>query len=132
MAIGSPGEDVGTVANAGSVTLVELLRSVGGEPGGCPPQMFRQGRGLPGTPEPGDALGASLGMVYGDGGLEEDRYDTLLIGAPGEDVGTTRARRNTGRAVLWSYSPLQKHAFGYSGGDLAGLRYGSFFATDAR
>ncbi|HST85724.1 MAG TPA: integrin alpha [Kineosporiaceae bacterium] len=133
MAIGAPGEDVGTVTNAGSVTLVGLLRTVDDESSG-PPQLLSQGHGLPGTSETGDALGASLGMIFGDGGLEEDRYDTLLIGLPGEDVGTTKAHRNAGRAILWSYRPAppQKKAFGYSGGDLPGLRYGTVFATDAR
>jgi len=130
-AVGAPGEDVGTVTDAGSITLVGLpmvasdARYVGSS------KLFQQGHGLPGTPEPGDALGASLATVMGNGGFEETSFDSILIGVPGEDVGTAKAHRNTGRAIIWNTSEYPTLSFGYSGGDLAGLKYGANLASES-
>jgi hypothetical protein len=127
LAIGSPGEDVGTAADAGSVTFVGLPLSV--EHLTCAAGVIRQGRGLHGRPEAGDEVGAAIGEIDGDPVHQENTFDTLLIGAPGEDIGTAKAHRNTGRASIWNdYRAHYSQSFGYQGGDLPGLRYGSVFA----
>jgi hypothetical protein len=131
MAIGAPGEDVGAVTDAGSVTFVGLPPYVGQEIFSCRSQTKRQGLGLPGTPEPGDELGASLGRISGNPARAELLFDTLLIGVPGEDVGTTKAHRNTGRAVARTELPSDTQVFGSLNGDLPALRYGSVFAAEA-
>jgi hypothetical protein len=130
LAVGSPGEDVGTATDAGSVTLVGL--EIFDEDSSCAAEMIRQGRGLRGEPETGDAVGTSLGQIDGDPIGTENKFDTLLVGAPGEDVGTAKAHRNTGRASIWNdYRAHYTQSFGYLGGDLRGLRYGTVFGSEA-
>lgn len=69
-AVGASGEDSGTLVNAGIVTLRDAASGRG--------RAFVQGgAGLPGKVEAGDAFGATL-VTAGE----------LVIGAPGEDVGT--------------------------------------------
>jgi hypothetical protein len=131
MAIGAPGEDVGAVTDAGSVTFVWLSTDVGDEQYACHSAVLRKGRGLPGTPGSGDALGASLGTLQG-AGFEETSVDAVLIGVPGEDAGTAPAQRNTGKAILWNGLPKYAEAFGPLGGDLPGLGYGTVFAARAK
>jgi hypothetical protein len=131
LAVGSPGEDVGTVGNAGSVTFVGFPNE---DNVICAGKLIRQGRQLPGRPEAGDAVGTSLGEIDGEPDLEENKFDTLLVGTPGEDVGTGKAHRDTGRASIWNdyyRGPYYSQSFGYQGGDLPGLRYGSVFAAEA-
>ena len=69
-AVGSSGEDVGTLANAGSVTLRDRANGSG-------LNLVQGSGGIPGPAEAGDAFGASL-VDAGE----------LVIGSPGEDVGT--------------------------------------------
>jgi hypothetical protein len=89
--VGSPGEDVGTIKDAGAVTVIHhrYHGSDGGDGPEQPTRSLRQGNGLPGTAETGDATGASLGWLGEDNGTRTER-DILMIGVPGEDVGTTR------------------------------------------
>ena len=77
LAVGAPGEDAGTVANAGSVTLVS-------NPAGrlAPWTAFSQNTaGVPGSTEAGDRFGHAL--VFG--------FNTphLWVGVPTEDIGST-------------------------------------------
>lgn len=125
MAIGSPGEDLGRTANAGSVTLIRLP-SEDSPP--CPSRALSQDKGLPGSPEAGDAVGKTLAAVNGDSNLDEDRFDTLLIGAPGEDIGTARGGRDTGRAIIRSAQGVTQ-SFGFQSGDRQSLGYGSVFGS---
>jgi hypothetical protein len=125
MAIGSPGEDLGRATNAGSVTLIRLP-SENSPP--CPARLLRQGRGLPGAAETGDAVGKTLAAVNGDSNLDEDRFDILLIGSPGEDIGTARGGRDTGRATIRSAQGFTQ-SFGFQGGDRQALGYGSVFGS---
>ncbi|GAA1853834.1 FG-GAP repeat protein [Microlunatus capsulatus] len=76
LAVGSPGEDVGRTADAGSVTLFLNTH-----------EQFAPGRaltqataGVPGTPEAGDHFGGSLAFGF--------TATTLLVGVPTEDVGS--------------------------------------------
>jgi hypothetical protein len=124
-AVGAPGEDLGKATNAGSVTLSNL--EVGNYP--CSPRLLRQGKGLPGSAETGDAVGAALGSVNGDSDLEEDRTDVLLVGAPGEDVGTAKAGRDVGRVTTRHAGQGRTQSFGFAGGDQQNLRYGSVFGS---
>jgi hypothetical protein len=80
LAVGSPGEDVGTVANAGSINVL-YGRATGMTSNG---QVITQNSaGVPGAAEVGDQFGAALvaGRFNGDG------FWDLAVGAPGEDVG---------------------------------------------
>lgn len=72
IAIGTPGEDVGSRTDAGSVTVANFSRST-----------YRtytpESAHMPGTVERGDRFGASLAAVPGT-----SSRDSLLIGTPGE------------------------------------------------
>ncbi|MER6914495.1 FG-GAP-like repeat-containing protein [Streptomyces sp. NPDC000594] len=53
-------------------------------------------RGIPGVAEPGDSYGGALGT----GDLDRDGFSDLVVGSPGEDIGT--AREDAGSlAVIW-------------------------------
>jgi hypothetical protein len=82
LAVGDPGEAIGSVARAGSVVLLK-----GGRGGltGTGAQTFHQDTpGVPGVVEKGDVFGGSVRLldVTGDGKAD------LAAGAPGEDLGT--------------------------------------------
>ncbi|MCZ0984691.1 FG-GAP and VCBS repeat-containing protein [Streptomyces diastatochromogenes] len=82
LAVGDPGEAIGSVAKAGSVVLLK-----GGRGGltGTGAQAFHQDTpGVPGSVERGDLFGGSVRLldVTGDGKAD------LAAGAPGEDLGT--------------------------------------------
>ncbi|PKT71025.1 hypothetical protein CW362_21010 [Streptomyces populi] len=82
LAVGVPGEAIGSVTKAGSVVLLK-----GGRGGltGTGAQAFHQDTaGVPGAAEKGDLFGGSLRLldVTGDGKAD------LTTGAPGEDLGT--------------------------------------------
>ncbi|MFE0508895.1 FG-GAP and VCBS repeat-containing protein [Streptomyces sp. NPDC058964] len=82
LAVGDPGEAIGSVAKAGSVVL---LRGGGSGLTGTGAQAFHQGTpGVPGAVEKGDLFGGSVRLldVTGDGKAD------LAAGAPGEDLGT--------------------------------------------
>ncbi len=128
LAVGSPGEDIGPHQDAGSVTVFARNR---GASDSCPSRQLYQGHGLPGAAEAGDALGRGVGTAGGDPAVfAPNRWESLLIGVPGEDVGS---HRDTGRAVLWSSrgSTVFSQGFGARGGDRAGLRYGSVLGLEA-
>jgi hypothetical protein len=74
LAIGAPGEDLGGAAGAGAVTI--LFGSPGGL-GGAGARLLTQA-----NPETGDGFGFSLDFAQVTGSGE------LLVGAPGEDVGS--------------------------------------------
>ncbi|MFG2359741.1 FG-GAP-like repeat-containing protein [Streptomyces sp. NPDC048521] len=82
LAVGDPGEAIGSVTKAGSVVLLK-----GGKGGltGTGAQTFHQDTsGVPGVVEKGDLFGGSVRLldVTGDGKAD------LAAGAPGEDLGT--------------------------------------------
>jgi FG-GAP repeat protein len=123
-AVGAPGEDLGRVRDAGSVTVVE--------PGdiGCKPRALSQGRGLPGRPERGDRLGAALGIARDRDDFEEDASETLLAGAPGEAV---QGRADAGQIETRSgaVGPARGRSLGFPAGPVAGLAFGSVLAAPA-
>ena len=127
MAVGVPGEDIGDVADAGMVA-VTTVPSIDDNPS-CDPRTLAQATGLPGAVEAGDATGATVATSTGNPDNEEDRYDVLLIGVPGEDVGTAGSGRNTGRAILREGFNGATLAYGASTGDRRDLGYGSVFGA---
>jgi hypothetical protein len=80
LAVGTPGEDVGTAADAGVVMAFRFSSSNGliSRAG----RVVRQGaNGIPDTPEAGDGFGSSLAET---GGLPNQ---VSVVGVPGEDIG---------------------------------------------
>ncbi len=83
--VGAPGEAIGSVRNAGSVTMFRANTSSIGST-----LSVRQGiAGISGAPESGDRFGASVSIVTGDLDAGESMVDGVVIGAPGEDIGST-------------------------------------------
>ena len=80
LAVGTPGEDVGTAVDAGVVMAFRFSSSNG--------TMSRAGRvvrqganGIPDTPEAGDGFGSSLAETGGNSN------QVSVVGVPGEDIG---------------------------------------------
>lgn len=121
LAVGVPGEDVGTAVDAGAVQV--LYGSAGG--------LVSDGRtltqgagGVPGASEGSDRFGAAMTALR----LNADVYDDLVVGVPGEDLGTAA---DAGAVVL-----LFGSATGLGGGRLItqgnpepGDRFGFSLAT---
>jgi FG-GAP repeat len=76
LAVGAPGEDVGTAGGAGAVSVFS------GAPGGLPvaSQVLLQT-----NPEVGDQFGAALAASF----FDSDIFNDLAVGAPTETVGTS-------------------------------------------
>ena len=90
--VGAPGEDIGTIADAGAVTLL-----FGGPTGltGTDSQLYHQGSpGMPGVNEAGDQLGFSVAITGGVSGITM----TAAAGAPGEDISGVS---NTGAVTVF-------------------------------
>jgi hypothetical protein len=75
LAVGAPGEDVGTAGGAGAVGVFS------GAPGGLPvaSQVLLQT-----NPEVGDQFGAALAASF----FDSDIFNDLAVGAPNKNVGT--------------------------------------------
>jgi hypothetical protein len=125
-AVGAPGEDLGDVRNAGSITLLAL------ESGSrCRPDARSQGSGLAGAAEANDEVGAVLGLTRGRIDEADAYSDRLLIGVPKEDPGAV-----ADAGMVQQLGPLKIAAGGalfttlpFSGGNLAGNRYGSVLSA---
>ncbi len=80
LAVGVPGEDLGTESSAGAVNVIygsnALLTATGN-------QLWSQGTAsVVGLPEESDAFGAALAADD----FDHDGFDDLAVGVPGEDV----------------------------------------------
>src|SRR4051794_4697788 len=89
LAVGVPGEDIGTVADAGAVNVIyggggiSVLNPGGLKSAGN--RVFSQDTpGVEGVAEKGDRFGSAL--AWGD--FNHDGFDDLAVGVPGEDIGT--------------------------------------------
>jgi hypothetical protein len=81
LAIGVPFEDVGTIDDAGAVTVLSGSATGLGAGGG---QLFSQNSpGILGAAESGDGFGSALGV----GDFDNDGFDDLAIGVPSEGAG---------------------------------------------
>lgn len=78
LAVGVPNEDLGSVANAGWLSVLS------GGPNGLSGWMSFEPDSIGGTIEPGDRFGAALAA----GDFDGDSRDDLAVGAPNEDVGS--------------------------------------------
>ncbi|MFE1291310.1 FG-GAP-like repeat-containing protein [Streptomyces sp. NPDC058751] len=93
VAIGAPG---GTVNGRSGAGYFSVVYGMGNGPDGVKRQVISQDRyGIPGTAEAGDRFGSDLTAADLDG----DGCTDLVVGSPGEDVGSAR---DVGRqTVLW-------------------------------
>ena len=81
LAVGAPGEDIGTTGDAGAVTV--LFGSAAGITAAGAQTIFQGSGGITGTAEALDQFGVSLAS----GILAGDNLTDLVIGVPGEDLG---------------------------------------------
>ena len=83
LAIGVPGEDIGTIGDAGAVTVVfGSATGLAASPG----QFFSQdSAGVLGAAEPGDGFGSALGV----GDFDNDGFADLAVGVPSEGSRTS-------------------------------------------
>jgi hypothetical protein len=102
LAVGVPGEDLGTAADAGAVTI--LFGSSGGLVG-AGAKLLTQG-----NPEPGDSFGFALDVGQFEAG------DALVVGAPGEDVGTATGAGAVSQVVDPGGTPDEQLLYQGAGG----------------
>jgi len=96
LAIGSPGEDVGSVLNAGVVHI--LYGSVSGLTAAGDQFFTQDSSGVPGTAESSDRLGQALVVADFNG----DTFADLAVGIPDEAIG---ALDGAGGINVWYGSP---------------------------
>ena len=120
VAIGAPGESVGSAAGAGSVTLVDLQT----DGGPCNATQVYTQRSLPGAVAAGNRLGAAVTRLSGNREDEEDYRSGLVVGVPGQDGGA----RNAGAVIrgVTNRTPTTLRAVG---GDQGDQNYGSVLGT---
>lgn len=130
VAIGVPGEDIGSRNGAGAVNVLY------GSPSGLGTarnQFFSQDTpGIPGVSEPGDQFGAALAV----GDFDNDFRQDLAIGAPGESLGSISSAgavhviygSNSGLTTT-SNQVMNQDAPGITGGAEAGDRFGKSLAA---
>ena len=84
LAIGGPGEDIGTIRNAGAVNVI--YGGAGGLASANDDMWHQNSPGIKGGSEVGD----QFGWVLATGDFDGNGKDDLAIGGPGEDIGTIR------------------------------------------
>jgi len=85
LAVGVPGESVGTAGGAGAVHI--FFGSSGGLTTAATQFITQDSFDVPDTSESGDAFGSSLAAGYFDG----DAYQDLAVGTPGESLAASSA-----------------------------------------
>ncbi|HSU34616.1 MAG TPA: hypothetical protein VLJ88_03050 [Propionibacteriaceae bacterium] len=90
VAVGVPNEDIGSLADAGSVIILQDLY----DPVETGIAIDQNSAGVPGVVEAGDRFGRSLDSIK----VISNSTSWLAIGVPGEDVGS---RRNAGSVQLF-------------------------------
>jgi hypothetical protein len=89
LAVGIPGEDVGSTGDAGAVAIIYgssagLKSSSAGDGSGRADQLWHQNvGGIEEKSESGDSFGYSVAA----GDLNGDNFDDLVVGVPGENLG---------------------------------------------
>jgi hypothetical protein len=137
-AIGAPGEDItvhgSSRHDAGTVLVITLTTG-----GHCSDRNDDQQSVLDGTAEAGDQLGSALALGRFRDDNDDEQGDRAFIAVPSEDRGTVKnagiiestavgsgANSNDLR-VAGDLTP----SVGYSGGAVAGMRYGDVLAAPA-
>jgi hypothetical protein len=131
VAYGVPGEDLGTVADAGLAGLVAFDMTSGGV--ALVRDITQDSPGISGQVEAGDRFGAAVEVFQGPGGFACDATTvsgwTLVVGAPGEDLGSIR---NAGMVHiargLATDTPLSQNAAGVDGVAESGDQFGTSLA----
>ena len=127
IAVGAPGEALGSRRDAGTVTLLPL-GATGTYAAPCRHAWYQGSGGLGGTAEAGDQLGTTLAASTDpDMYLEDEpQWSRRLVGVPGEDVGTLQDVGGVHELAV--SGKVLVDTFGDSAGRAAGARYGSVFA----
>jgi len=122
VAIGVPGETVGTTVETGNVVL---LKGGTGELDHGGASWHQATSGVPGAPETGDHFGSAVQLKD----INKNARADLAIGANGEDIGTTAdagavwVLRGTTTGLTTSYvTSFNGSDFGFGG---AGLQFGT-------
>ena len=124
--VGQPEEDVGTLVDAGMLTVLPAP----GVPGGPGPYAATQDTpGIPGAAEAGDRLGAALD-THPAVGRAPERAHPVWVSAPREDLGELRDaglvhRLVAGRSSFTSVLALTQDSPGVPGAVEAGDRFGA-------
>src|SRR6266508_4538950 len=132
LVVAVPSESIGSAGDAGIVHVI--FGSASGLGGGKAGLVLRQGRyGVRGTPEAGDRFGGAVAVFQGPGGFGCGVVGvdglTLVVGTPGEDLGSVR---DAGMIHLvrgqTSDSPLTQDSPGVDGVAEAGDQFGARLA----
>ena len=131
LAFGAPGENIGSIADAGAAGVVVFDRATGGV--AAVSAISQNSAGISGSAEAGDRLGAAVELFQGPGGFScgttGTQGFTLVAGAPGEDIGgvsdmgMVHVARNLNKDT-----PLHQNASGVSGAGEAGDQFGAVLA----
>lgn len=134
LAFGAPGEDLGSLADAGSAGVVTFDGGTGGVAAAA--TITQDSPGIGGGVEAGDRFGAAVELFQGPGGFScgvtgVDGY-TLVVGAPGEDLsGSPNAGMVHLARDLTKDTPLSQDSPGVDGATESGDQFGASLALSS-
>jgi len=131
IAYGAPGEDLGSVSDAGVAGLVAFDVTTGDV--ALARDITQDSPGISGQAEPGDRFGAAVEVFQGPGGFGCDTTTvlgyTLVVGAPGEDLGSVQDAGLVHVARgLAADTPLSQDTAGVDGVAESGDQFGASLA----
>jgi hypothetical protein len=131
IAYGAPGEDLGSVSDAGAAGLVAFDVSTGDV--ALARDLTQDSPGISGQAEPGDRFGAAVEVFQGPGGFgcnagTAQGY-TIVVGVPGEDLDSARDAGMVHIARgLATDTPLSQDTAGVDGVAETGDQFGASLA----
>ncbi|MGW2052315.1 trypsin-like serine protease [Streptomyces sp. NPDC001840] len=139
IAIGSPGETVGTSADAGAVTILKHEVNADGIPAPVA-TVDQDSDGISDAGEPGDRFGESLSMVaYRPAGATAASDSILAVGTPGETLwvgtnsfpqaGQVSTLRVTATGTVSEQATIHQGVEGVNGASAAGDGFGTQVAA---